>query len=306
MRAYQAVYPIVVMCRVLGISTSGYYAWRKREPSDRAREDARVRSRISDSHRASRGTYGSPRILADLQEAGIRVGRKRVARLMKQEGLRGVCRRKSARTTQRSAGRRPAPDLVERDFSADGPNRLWVADITYIPTWAGFLFLAVVLDVWSRKIVGWSMKATLHAELVVEALDMAIERRRPIEVIHHSDQGSQYTSVDFSRRCGELVRQSMGSVGDCYDNAMCESFFASLECELIDRESFRTHAQARTAIFDYIEGFYNTRRRHSALGQVSPCRFEKLHLDAEAALATRFRGTLGLEPVPGSSLPEAM
>ena len=306
MRAYQAIYPIATMCRVLDVSTSGYYAWRNREPSARARKDAELAPKISGFHEASRGTYGSPRILADLRDEGIRVGRKRVARLMKQEGLRGVCRRKSTCTTVRSPGRQPAPDLVERDFTADGPNRLWVADITYVPTWAGFLYLAVVLDVWSRKIVGWSMKTTQHAELVVEALDMAIEQRRPVDVIHHSDQGSQYTSIDFGRRCGELVRRSMGSVGDCYDNAMCESFFASLECELIDRRSFQTLAEARLEVFDFIEGFYNTHRRHSALGQVSPCRFEALHqLTDDDALATRFRGTTVLESVPNSSNPEA-
>jgi len=291
---------------VLGVSTSGYYAWRTREPSARAKEDARLREQIRGFHKASDGTYGTPRILEDLREEGTRVGRKRVARLMKLEGLRGVCRRKTARTTVRSPERRPAPDLVERVFTADGPNKLWVADITYISTWAGFLYLAVVLDVWSRKIVGWSMKTTLRAELVIEALDMAIDRRRPRSVIHHSDQGSQYTSIAFGKRCGELVRRSMGSVGDCFDNAMCESFFASFECELLDRQSFRTPAEARVAAFNYIEGFYNTRRRHSALGQISPCNFEALHqLTDDGALAERFRRTTLLESVPDSRLQAA-
>jgi putative transposase len=302
-RANQAMYPITTMCQLLDVSTSGYYSWRRREPSMRARRDAALAAKIRDFHETSRGTYGSPRILEDLREEGIRVGRKRVARLMQEEGLRGVCRRKTTRTTRRNRRQRPAPDLVERKFTAERANQLWVADITYIPTWTGFLYLAVVLDVWSRKIVGWSMKTTLHTELVVEALDMAIKQRRPQNVIHHSDQGSQYTSIDFGRSCGDLVRQSMGSVGDCYDNAMCESFFASLECELINRRCFRNQDEARLEVFDYIEGFYNTHRRHSALGQLSPCRFEALHQsDTEDALATRFRRTTGLESVPDSSL----
>jgi len=166
--------------------------------------------------------------------------------------------------------------LVTRNFSAAGLNRLWVADITYIPTWAGFLYLAVVLDVCSRRIVGWSMAVHLHTELVLEALNMAIGQRRPTEVIHHSDQGTQYTSIAFGLRCREVgVQPSMGSVGDCYDNAMAESFFATLECELLDRRPLHTQAEARMAVFEYIEGWYNPRRRHSALGQISPAMFER-------------------------------
>src|SRR6266852_5176054 len=195
---------------------------------------------------------------------------------MKAAGLWGVSRRKWVATTVRERGARPAPDLVERNFVAAAPNRLWVADITYIPTWAGFLYLAVVLDAFSRRIVGWSMATTLAKQLVLDALNMALVGRRPRGVIHHSDQGSQYTSIEFGHRCREAgVRPSMGSVGDAYDNAMCESFFATLECELLDRERFRTQADARLAVFDFIEGWYNPRRRHSALDYLSPMMYER-------------------------------
>jgi putative transposase len=273
--ANQAIFSIRAMCRVLEVSASGYYAWRRRMMSVRAREDEKLQQRIRTIHLLSRQTYGAPRIHAELQEQGTRIGRKRVARLMKASDLQGVSRRKRTVTTRRDRSARPAPDLVDRQFSASRPNILWVADITYVPTWSGFLYLAVVLDVWSRKIVGWAMATHLRTSLVTAALNMAIARRSPADVIHHSDQGCQYTSIEFGKRCREAgVRPSMGSVGDCFDNAMCESFFATLECELIDRSTFRTHEHAREAIFDFIEGFYNTRRRHSALGQCSPVQFE--------------------------------
>lgn len=277
MSANQALFSIRAMCRVLEVSASGYYAWRQRMMSARAREDEKLRQRIEAIHRRSRQTYGAPRIHAELQEEGTRVGRKRIARLMKASALRGVSRRKSTVTTQRDRSVRPAPDLVDRRFVADKPNRLWVADITYVPTWVGFLYLAIVLDVWSRKIVGWAMASHLRTSLVRAALDMALAQRSAAGVIHHSDQGCQYTSIEFGKRCREAgVRPSMGSVGDCYDNAMCESFFATLECELIDRSTFRNHDQARDAIFDFIEGFYNTQRRHSAIGYHSPVQFERI------------------------------
>jgi putative transposase len=231
---------------------------------------------IRHCHRRSRGTYDAPRIHRDLRAAGVRVGRKRVARLLKQAGLRGVSRRKWVVTTVRAAQARPAPDLVQRAFTATGPNQLWVADITYIPTWAGTLFLAVVLDVWSRRIIGWAMDTHLRTSLVLAALEMAIQQRRPAAVIRHSDQGCQYTAIDFGHRCREAnVRPSMGSVGDCYDNAMCESFFATLECELLDRVTLRTPADARAAVFDFIEGWYNPTRRHSSLDYLSPIDFER-------------------------------
>ena len=256
MKANQADHTVSMMCRVLGISRSGYYAWRDREPSTRAKKDEQLKTKIRRFHVESRGTYGVPRIHADLVEDDEHIGRNRVARLMKAEGLRGVCRRKQVWTTVRD-GRRPAPDLVDRDFSATGPNQLWVADITYVPTWAGFLYLAVVLDVFSRRIVGWCMRPHLKTELILEALNMAVDQRRPARVIHHSDQGCQYTSLAFGSRCEQLgVRPSMGSVGDCFDNAMCESFFATLECELLDRTTFHTHAEARSSIFEFIEAWY--------------------------------------------------
>ena len=232
----RARYPIAVMCRVLDVSSSGYYAWVKRRPSARTVTDAALIVEIRAAHAASKGTYGAPRIQIDLADAGIRVSRKRIARLMRNAGLAGVSRRKGTVTTVRD-GARQAPDLVDRNFTADRPNMLWVADITYIPTWAGFLYLAVVLDAFSRRIVGWSMATTLHTQVVLDALDMALWQRRPSGV-------------------------------------MAESFFATLECELLDRRRFRTQAEARIAVFEFIEGFYNPRRRHSSLGYLSPIKFE--------------------------------
>jgi putative transposase len=264
-----------VLSRVLGVSPSGFYAWAKRPLSKRCEADAALTAKIRTAHAASRGTYGAPRIQADLLAAGIRASLKRVARLMRSAGVAGVSRRKGTITTIRDSGRQ-APDLVNRNFVAEKPNQLWVADITYIPTWAGFLYLAVVLDTFSRRIVGWSMALTLHTQMVLDALNMALLTRRPGGVIHHSDQGSQYTSIEFGKRCREAgVRPSMGSVGDAYDNAMAESFFATLECELLDRRRFRTQAKARMAVFEFIEGFYNSYRRHSSLGYLSPIEYEK-------------------------------
>jgi putative transposase len=264
------------MCRVLGVSPSGYYAWRKRPLSPRARADVALTAEIQAIHRDSRGTYGAPRIHAELAAGGHHVGRKRVARLLRAAGIAGVSRRRQFATTVRDPDARPAPDLVDRNFKVDAPNRLWVADITYIPTATVFLYLAVVLDAWSRRIVGWAMATHLRTELVMDAFDMALTQRRPAGVIHHSDQGCQYTSIAFGQRCREAgVQPSMGSVGDAYDNAMCESFFATLEAELLDRTRFATPAHARLAVFDYLEGWYNPRRRHSALGYLSPINFEK-------------------------------
>jgi len=267
------------MCRLLGVSTSGYYAWIKRGPSKRAIEDASLTEMISEIHSLSWGSYGAPMIHKELAERRIHVGRKRVARLMKTAGIQGVTRRKKVWTTRRDTKARPAPDLVDRKFTADGPNQLWVADITYIPTWTGFLYLAVVVDVWSRRVVGWAMADHLRTELVMDAFNMAITTRRPTDVIHHSDQGCQYTSIAFGKRCRELgVRPSMGSIGDCYDNALCESFFATLECELINRFTFRTKRDARLAVFRWIEAWYNPRRRHSSIDRMSPVNFERRFL----------------------------
>ena len=276
MKANQAVHSVRAMCRALDVSPSGFYAARNRPPSARDVEDAQLSSQIRVIHDESRGTYGVPRVHAELAADGVRIGRKRVARLMRLENLEGVSRRRKTLTTVRDRDARPAPDLVERDFTATAPNQLWVADITYVPTWAGFLYLAVVLDVWSRRVVGWAMATHLRTEIVLEALDMAVEQRRPTSVIHHSDQGCQYTSIAFGLRCREVgIKPSMGSVGDAYDNALCESFFATLECELIDRRRFQSQAEARMAVFDFIEGFYNPRRRHSALDYASPVEYER-------------------------------
>jgi putative transposase len=272
----QADYPVATLCRILGISTSGYYAWLNRPPSARAQSDARLSERIRALHQRSRASYGVPRILEDLQEEGERVNHKRVARLMRSADLVGISRRKGFKTTVRDRDARPAPDRVQRCFTADRPDRLWVADITYVPTLAGFLFLAVVMDVCSRRIVGWAMATHLRTELILDALNMAIYQRRPQDVIHHSDQGAQYTSIAFGARCKEAgIRPSMGSVGDCFDNAMCESFFATLECELLDRSRFETQAEAKMAIFDFIEGWYNPHRRHSSIGYLSPVNYER-------------------------------
>ena len=278
MKAHQAVHSISLMCRLLDVSRSGYYAWLHRKPCERKKQDALLAAEIERSHAASRGTYGAPRIQVDLTELGDAVSKKRIARVMREIGVEGVTRRKKHVTTIRDDAATAAPDLVDRDFSTTGPNQLWVADITYVPTFEGHLYLAVVLDAWSRKIVGWSMQDHLFTDLVVEAFDMAVAQRTPKDVIHHSDQGCQYTSFVFSARCAEAgVQPSMGSVGDAYDNAMCESFFATLECELLDRVRFRTRAEADRELFEFIEGFYNPRRRHSALDYLSPTEYEQIH-----------------------------
>ena len=279
MRAHRATHRIATQCRVLGVSRSGYYAWLTRPASARATMDAVLTKQVHGIHACTRGTYGVPRVHAELRAQGVRVGRKRVARLMRAAGLAGVSRRKRVVTTVRDREARRVSDLVTRHFTASGPNRLWVADITYIPTWAGFLYLAVVLDAWSRRIVGWAMATHLRTELVLDAFNMALTQRRPTDVIHHSDQGCQYTSIAFGQRCREMgVRPSMGSVGDAYDNAMCESFFATLECELLDRLCFKTQVEARLAVFDFIEGWYNPHRRHSALAYESPITYERSQL----------------------------
>ena len=276
MKAYQATYPVYTMSRVLRASASGFYAWMKRSPSEHAQGDVLLGDRIEAIWHRSRSTYGRPRIHAELVDEGIRISSKRVARLMRNRSICGDSRRKTTITTIRDRDAKPAPDLVERRFTADGPNQLWVADITYVPTWSGFLYLAVVLDVFSRRVVGWAMADHMRKELVIGALDMAIFRRKPLAVVHHSDQGSQYTSIAFAQRCKSAgIRPSMGSCGDCYDNAMCESFNATLECELLVKHRFRTQREAEAAVFDYIEAWYNPHRRHSSLGYLSPINYER-------------------------------
>jgi len=283
-KANQAIYPVRIMCRLLQISCSGYYAWDERGPSERARVDSELLEKIRQIHDRSRQSYGSPMIHAELaDDHGIRVGRKRVARLMRAAHLRGVSARPAIVTTWATPGAKTPEDLVQRRFYAEAPNRLWVADATYIPTWTGFLFLAVVLDVYSRKIVGWAMANHLRTELMLAALDMAIAQRRPTDVIHHSDHGCQYTSYAFGKRCREAgVMPSMGTVGDAYDNAMAESFFATLEREVIDRQRFRSQIEARMAVFSWLEGWYNPHRRHSSLGYRSPANYERLALQRAA------------------------
>jgi putative transposase len=273
----KAQHSVARLCRALKVSQSGYYAWRKRAPSVRARQDAQLQETITVRHRRSRGTYGAPRIHADLQASGVRCGRKRVARLMRAARLVGVHRRRSPGTTRRAPETPAMPDRVQRRFTAPAPNRLWTADITAIPTQQDWLYLAVVLDVYSRRIVGWAMATHLQTTLVLQALEMALQARHPVPgLIHHSDHGCQYTSLAYGTRCVQAgILPSLGSIGDCYDNAITESFFASLECELLARATFASPAHARLAVFDYIAAFYNTHRRHSALGYLSPSAFER-------------------------------
>ncbi len=275
--ANQADLPVRTMCRVLGVSASGFYAWLDRSPSQRSIANAVMTERIRQVHKDSYEFYGMPRVRAELMEQGACISRQRVARLMRSARLQGISKRRGFTvTTHRDKRQASARDLVNRRFRANGPNQLWVADMTYVPTWMGFLYLAVVIDVWSRRVVGWSMGERMTSDLVLAALNMALEQRKPKGVIHHSDQGSQYTSQAFGERCRQMsVRPSMGTVGDAYDNAMAESFFASLEGELIERNSFQSKAQARMAVFTWIEGWYNPRRRHSGLGYLSPLNFER-------------------------------
>lgn len=266
------------MCRVLGVSRAGFYAFERRAPCDRTLGDAWLTREVRRVHAASRGLYGSPRVHAELAEEGVRVGRKRVERLMRAAGIEGAhMRRRRPGTTVRVPGIVPADDLVCREFAASGPDQLWVADLKEVETAEGKLYIAAVTDCFSRRVVGWAMEAHMRTELVVAALEMAIGRRRPrAELVHHSDHGSQYTSLAFGRSCREAgIAKSMGSVGDCFDNALAESVWATLTKELLARHTFATRAAARTAIFDYLEAFYNPIRRHSSLGHLSPAEFER-------------------------------
>ena len=275
--ATKAEHSIKVMCRVLEVSRSGYYAWTGREPCPRAREDERLTARIGELFKLRREVYGSPRIWSDLVvDDGERIGRKRVERLMRQAGLSALMQRKWKATTVRVPGVRVADDLLDRDFAAAAANRCWVADITYLRTWEGWLYLVTVQDLYSRRIVGWSMADHMRAELVVDALQMALARRRPDRgLIWHSDQGSQFVSLAFGQQARAAgIAQSMGSRGDCFDNAVAESFFATLKKELIHRRTWPTKAELRLEVFEYIEVFYNRQRRHSTLGQLSPADYE--------------------------------
>ncbi len=275
---YQHEYPITAMCRVLEVSVSGYYAWRKRTPSQHSREDAQLAEKVKRAFQANRRVYGSPRVHAELHAQGIHCGRKRVARLMREQGLSAQRPRHRTITTQSEKGVQVAPNLLQRDFHAEAPDQKWVADTTYIWTREGWLFLAVVLDLFSRMVVGWSMAAIQDATLVVQALQMALTRRCPqAGLLHHSDRGSTYTSESYQALLQqEGMRVSMSRTADCYDNAAMESFFHSFKGECIDSESFQTRAQARSTTFDYIECFYNRSRRHSTLNYMSPLSYEQV------------------------------
>lgn len=275
--AHREEFTIAVMCRVLDVSPSGYYAWGERPPSRRQQENERLTDQIRELHAHSRETYGSPRIHADLQDMGIEISRKRVARLMRVNGIRARHKRRYKTTTRRQPSRPAAPNLLAQDFSAGDVNEKWLADITYIDTAQGWLYLAAVLDVYSRKIVGWSMSKHLHKKMVEDALKMGLGQRLITgTLIHHSDQGSQYSSHDYLNLLHENhIEVSMSGIGNCYDNAMMESFFATLKTECVV-ERHATRQQARQSIFEYIEVWYNRHRRHSALGYISPVAFEQL------------------------------
>jgi putative transposase len=288
--AERASYDVAVLCELLKVSRSGFYAWVARPPSPRAVADAVLTAQIQKAFDANRKVYGAPRIQAELIDADVHVGRKRIARLMRAAGIVGCHRRKrSFSITAQNPKADVAPDLVDRRFTATAPNQLWVADVTYVPTVQGWLYLACVTDVFSRMILGWSMASHRKSDLVVDAVTMAVHRRggHVPGVIHHSDRGGEYTSHQLERelrRHGALA--SMGSVADCYDNALAESVFATIECELFDQQPggrFNSRHEAKLAIFDYLETFYNPRRRHSALGQISPTAFEARYAESPAA-----------------------
>ncbi len=279
--AEKARTPVSTACGLLGVSTSGFYSWASRAPSDRQLSDAWLVERIKAIHAENRGVYGSRRVTAELRLGeGVVVSRKRVQRLMRQAGLSGLVTRKRGKTTIRVPGVRVADDLVERRFRPDRPDVLWVADITYLRTWEGWVYLAAVQDAYSRRIVGWSMADHMRAELVVDALQMALHRRRPQPgLIHHSDQGPQFVSLTFGQKARDAgIAVSMGSKGCAYDNAVAESFFATLKKELVHRRSWPDRRELISEVFEFVEGFYNTTRRHSTLGYLSPAQFEKINL----------------------------
>ena len=289
--AEKTSFPIQFMCRMLGVSRSGYYGWRSRPPSMRCRQDAILTAKIHEIHRRSRQTYGSPRVHAELRTLGTRCSRKRVERLMREAGLRGCmrgCMRGCRKGTTRRSKRAPAEDLVKRNFAATEVDKVWAADITYVATREGFLYLAFILDVHSRRIVGWAMESHLRTELVVDALRMAVWRRKPTPgLVHHSEAelGVQYTALSFGERLREVgIKPSMGRTGSALDNAMAESFVSTLKAELVSRLEFPSPQAAKTAIFEYLETFYNTRRLHSSLGYRSPTDFEEGRIE-EARVA---------------------
>ena len=270
-------WPLGVMCGVLKLSRSGYYAWQSRGPGKRDEQRMKWIEQIRRSHEQSRRTYGSPRVTADLKEHGVKICENTVAKLMKREGLAVKLKRRFVpRTTDSSHDCPIAPNRLERDFAADAANTRWTCDITYVPSDEGWIYLSVVMDLFSRRIVGWSMRPHLHAQLAVEALSMAIRSRRPAAgLLHHSDRGVQYACGEYQQKLREANMQpSMSRTGNCYDNAVTESFFSTLKAELINRKHYTTHEQARQSMFEWIEVFYNRQRRHSSLGYLSPEAFE--------------------------------
>ena len=273
---HRSKYPVAMMCRVLEVSPSGYYAWVSRPESKREREDRALTVEITAEFKAAKGRYGSPRIVKALRKKGRRVSRRRTARIMRRQGLVARPRKRRVRTTDSKHTRRIAPNLLARNFSIDAPNKVWMGDITYIATLAGRMYLAVVLDLYSRKVVGWALASHMRDDLVLEALDMALRRRGPVRgVMHHSDRGSQYASDESQKLlAANGMLCSMSRKGDCWDNAVVESFFATLKKELIYRHSWPTMAGVIAAIEQYVDRFYNSRRRHSSLGYVSPLEFE--------------------------------
>ena len=278
----RAHHPVSRIARAVGVTRAGFYAWKKRPRSKRRDFDLELKDKIRQIHTDTDGTYGAPRIHADLlDDHDIHVGKKRVARLLREEGLQGVSRRGAKRPRRLTAEMPAAPDLVRRKFTAEAPNQLWVADITYIPTWEGWLFLAAVMDIYTKRIVGWSMRDDLKADIVIDALGMAATRRKPVPgLVHHSDRGGQYRSLAFGKTLRDSgIAASMGSRGDAYDNAAAESMMATIKTELIHRRRFKTQDEARLAVFRYIEGFYNPVRRHSALGYKSPDNYERMLAD---------------------------
>jgi putative transposase len=277
MREHRGHYPVRLMCEVLDVSPAGYYAWGKRPASKRSERQMKLNEQIREAHEDSRRTYGSPRVTAELKDRGVSVCENTVAKLMKREGLKAKTKRRFVpRTTDANHSNPIAPNRLERDFTAAAPDRKWTGDITYVATDEGWLYLAVVMDLYSRRIVGWAMRDHLKSELVSEALEMALQMRRPCAgLLHHSDRGVQYACSDYQLLLKENgITGSMSRSGNCYDNAVSESFFGTLKTELVHNEHYATHEQARRSIFEYIEVFYNRQRRHSSLGYLSPEAFE--------------------------------
>jgi putative transposase len=272
----EVAFPVQAMCRVLLVSRSGYYAWKKRAEPARKRHDAQLAVEIAGTHKRTRGIYGSPRVHRDLKARGIHVGKKRVERLMRENGLRGRAKRRFCCTTDSHHALPVAPNRLDRHFEVDLPNRVWVGDVTYIATAEGWLYLAILLDLFSRRVVGWATSSTNDRTLALDALDRALAHRRPrAGLLHHTDRGSPYASADYQAvLTRHAIVASMSRTGDCYDNAVAESFFATLKAEHVDHEVFPSREVARASVADYIDGFYNTARRHSSIGYLSPIEFE--------------------------------